>query len=324
MRIHNPFLWILIIGATAMFVLGIVFSVLLGLVPERTFARSPVATISLDLSGQVRSLQAERSRVNAALVERDQRIGALERELGGKRQDEALASVVSPLSTAGLDVDLQKARQKIAALTEAMDKLRGDRDAARQESAASLKTAASLRRNLAGLVAEHDRLQRDIGAENVWLREALDRKETEVALLRKSVEDSRSHAPQVAQTSPVSVSAPVAPPPTETKPAPDTPRAAVSGSSLYDGVAAYQAGNYADAFRIWEPLAEKGNARAQFHLGALYFEGRGVVRDLNEARTWLRRAAEKGSAPARSLLPRVEDDLRLREKPGGTGPAAGR
>jgi len=37
-----------------------------------------------------------------------------------------------------------------------------------------------------------------------------------------------------------------------------------------DGVAAYQRGDYATALRLLQPLAEHGNADAQFNLGIIY------------------------------------------------------
>ena len=35
---------------------------------------------------------------------------------------------------------------------------------------------------------------------------------------------------------------------------------------------AYQRGDYATALRLWHPLAELGDADAQFHLGGLFSE----------------------------------------------------
>jgi TPR repeat protein len=37
-----------------------------------------------------------------------------------------------------------------------------------------------------------------------------------------------------------------------------------------DGVAAYEKGDYATALRVWRPLAEQGNAMAQYNLGVMY------------------------------------------------------
>lgn len=79
----------------------------------------------------------------------------------------------------------------------------------------------------------------------------------------------------------------------------------VNGDGIMDGIAAYVDGDYARAFAIWTPLAERGVARAQFHLAALHFEGRGTPRDLDAAGRWLARALEGGHAAAAGLLDRI-------------------
>ena len=65
-----------------------------------------------------------------------------------------------------------------------------------------------------------------------------------------------------------------------------------------DGVAANGSGQYALAMQLWRPLAEQGDADAQFALAAMYELGRGVSRDKLEALKWFRRAAEQGDAGA--------------------------
>ncbi len=59
-----------------------------------------------------------------------------------------------------------------------------------------------------------------------------------------------------------------------------------------DGNAAYQRGDYATALRLWRPLAEQGDAGAQYNLGLMYREGQGVSQDDAEAAKWYRKAAE--------------------------------
>ncbi|MBF0185722.1 MAG: sel1 repeat family protein [Magnetococcales bacterium] len=49
-------------------------------------------------------------------------------------------------------------------------------------------------------------------------------------------------------------------------------------------------------------LAEQGNAKAQFNLGAMLLQGQGVARDDAEAVQWLRRAAEQQLPPAQHNL----------------------
>jgi len=69
-----------------------------------------------------------------------------------------------------------------------------------------------------------------------------------------------------------------------------------------DGLAAHRKGDYATALRVWKPLAEQGNAVAQFNLGVMYHHGRGVPQDDAEAVKWSRRAAEQGYAHAQAYL----------------------
>ncbi len=63
-----------------------------------------------------------------------------------------------------------------------------------------------------------------------------------------------------------------------------------------EGIAAYDRGDYASAIREWRPLAEQGVAKAQFKLGLMYDNGRGVPQDYAEAVKWYRKAAEQGYA----------------------------
>jgi hypothetical protein len=86
-------------------------------------------------------------------------------------------------------------------------------------------------------------------------------------------------------------------------------QAGIRAYDLQAGIRAYETKNYARAYEVWQPLAEAGGAGAQFHLGALYFEGRGVRQNLGQARRWLSRALEQGDERARFLLGRVEMQL---------------
>ncbi len=71
---------------------------------------------------------------------------------------------------------------------------------------------------------------------------------------------------------------------------------------LEDGLAAAERGDYAEALRLWQPLAEQGNASAQFNLGVMYERGHGVPQDHAEAAKWYRLAAEQGDAFAQFNL----------------------
>jgi hypothetical protein len=68
------------------------------------------------------------------------------------------------------------------------------------------------------------------------------------------------------------------------------------------GVAAYQRGDFAAAFQLFQPLAERGDASAQSNLGVMYEQGRGVAQNYREAMRWFRLAAVQGNASAQSNL----------------------
>lgn len=73
---------------------------------------------------------------------------------------------------------------------------------------------------------------------------------------------------------------------------------AVAEATLEDGLAAYRDADYVKAVEVWRELAEKGDAVAQYRLGALYAEGKGVVRDDATAMMWFQRSANQGNADA--------------------------
>ena len=68
------------------------------------------------------------------------------------------------------------------------------------------------------------------------------------------------------------------------------------------GWIAYNSGDYATALRELTPLAEQGNAAAQYYLGNMYEYGDGVPQDYKTAVKWYRLAAEQGDAYAQSNL----------------------
>src|SRR5262245_32152890 len=69
-----------------------------------------------------------------------------------------------------------------------------------------------------------------------------------------------------------------------------------------EGAAAYQRGDYAAAFAEWQPLAEAGDAVAQFHLALLYWNGEGVAQNDSDAVEWSRKAAAQGHVDAEAFL----------------------
>src|SRR5512143_1584922 len=78
-----------------------------------------------------------------------------------------------------------------------------------------------------------------------------------------------------------------------------------------DSTKAFRSGNYKAAYQIIKPQAENGDADAQFILGFLYDEGKGVPQDSTEAAKWYRRAAEQGNKAARHNLGLMGDQSQV-------------
>jgi uncharacterized protein len=69
--------------------------------------------------------------------------------------------------------------------------------------------------------------------------------------------------------------------------------AGCAGPNYQKGLKNYKPENAAQAVMELKPLAEQGNAEAQFRLGSLYYQGLGLPQDYREAATWFRKAAEQ-------------------------------
>ena len=73
------------------------------------------------------------------------------------------------------------------------------------------------------------------------------------------------------------------------------------------GLEAYEEKDYKTALRRFKPLAEKGHADAQYHLGLMYAKGRGVPQNDETAMKWYRLAGKRGHAEAQYHLGRIYD-----------------
>lgn len=80
-----------------------------------------------------------------------------------------------------------------------------------------------------------------------------------------------------------------------------------------DGMAAYNRGDYLPAIRLFRPLAEQGNPKAQGKLGEMYRRGKGVARNSLRAFVWLTRAAAAGDVEAKSALREVSQAMTAEE-----------
>jgi hypothetical protein len=74
------------------------------------------------------------------------------------------------------------------------------------------------------------------------------------------------------------------------------------GGDFQDGVDAANKGTYKAAYKVFLELAKQGDARAQYNLGFMYYEGLGVSKDSKEAFKWFRLAAYQGYADAQFYL----------------------
>lgn len=75
-----------------------------------------------------------------------------------------------------------------------------------------------------------------------------------------------------------------------------------AASDVKAGVDAWRRGDHAAAVRTWRPLADAGDAHAQFNLAQAYKLGRGVTVDASRAIDLYRLAARQGHREAGALL----------------------
>ncbi|MCZ6798923.1 MAG: hypothetical protein O7F12_00390 [Nitrospirae bacterium] len=64
------------------------------------------------------------------------------------------------------------------------------------------------------------------------------------------------------------------------------------------GVEAYKRGDYETALKELRPLADQGDAVAQYNLGLMYGKGQGVAQDYVLAHMWVTLAALRGKEDA--------------------------
>lgn len=81
--------------------------------------------------------------------------------------------------------------------------------------------------------------------------------------------------------------------------------AMVWAGDLDNGFAAFEKGDYAKAVYWFRKAAEQGNAEAQYTLGVMYDNGRGVTRDLKEAVKLHRKSIEQENSVRQADLARI-------------------
>ena len=72
-----------------------------------------------------------------------------------------------------------------------------------------------------------------------------------------------------------------------------------------DGMVAYNRGDYVPAIRLFRPLAEAGNPKAQTQIGTMYRKGEGTASSPTRAFMWFSLAAKRGDAKAKAGLREV-------------------
>lgn len=76
----------------------------------------------------------------------------------------------------------------------------------------------------------------------------------------------------------------------------------VPGARFYDGLVAYNMGDFAKAAEVWHPLALAGDGNSQCGLGLLHLTGFGVSRDSALARRLFLQSARQGVVQAQMYL----------------------
>jgi uncharacterized protein len=77
---------------------------------------------------------------------------------------------------------------------------------------------------------------------------------------------------------------------------------AFAQSAAERGWNAYLAGRHGEAWRALKPLADQGDANAQYYVGSLYQVGHGVPASAHHAATWYEKAAQQNHALAQFAL----------------------
>lgn len=82
---------------------------------------------------------------------------------------------------------------------------------------------------------------------------------------------------------------------------------ASDAEKLAQGRSDLESQNYAQAYKTLLPLAEDGNADAQYAVGYLYYYGQGVKENPAEAKRWMRKAASQGQPLAIQALKLMDE-----------------
>ncbi|MFN9163256.1 MAG: hypothetical protein ACK6DM_11230 [Alphaproteobacteria bacterium] len=90
--------------------------------------------------------------------------------------------------------------------------------------------------------------------------------------------------------------------------------APADATSVYAGLAAYNAGDRKNALSIWFDAAARGVADAHLRVGLMHARGEGTIKDMIEAYRWLRHASTQGHPQAIEELARLSARLAPAER----------
>jgi len=79
---------------------------------------------------------------------------------------------------------------------------------------------------------------------------------------------------------------------------------------LLEGGTPPRKSDYVGALKRWQPLAERGDAVAQYHLGLMYKYGEGVDEDQARALALFQQSADQGDSFGIRALARLKDELK--------------
>ena len=83
----------------------------------------------------------------------------------------------------------------------------------------------------------------------------------------------------------------------------------VQAQDIDKGFSAYKAKDWATAVENFRPLAEQGDAQAQFSLGSMYSAGEGVPQDNQTAHMWFNIAAANGTEVGGTNRDRIAKEM---------------
>lgn len=114
--------------------------------------------------------------------------------------------------------------------------------------------------------------------------------------------DDAATLPTVPQSTAEPATQPAQPAPTAPAQSAVAAAAPAAGGSAQQGWDAFSRGDYQGALAVWTPLAEAGDTNMQLLVGSIYDYGQGVPQDDAEAARWYQMAAERGSAKGQYQL----------------------